>query len=302
MENEYEKSNIIKLPYMEPAIVSREIGDFVIGTVNDVNATGCVIGLSGGIDSSTTAALIKNAFDKYNSDHGRRLELVGYILPSKINSAKDSDDGVRVADILKLRYEVVALDKVIDAYKTTNPEVYASQYHRGNMISRIRSNVLSTKAATEHKIIAGTGNKDEDFGVGYYTLFGDGAVHLSPIGGLSKRLVRQMAEYLGLPHDLVYREPTAGLEQDQTDFSDLGYRYDVVELVTEGLQQEFGPGKMIVNEQIRSLVESQIKSLKNPELNTVDAVVYDILRRNKVAEMKSKIIHPPIAPVTLEYR
>jgi NH3-dependent NAD+ synthetase len=111
-----------------------------------------------------------------------------------------------------------------------------------------------------------------------------------------------MAEYLGLPHDLVYREPTAGLEQDQTDFSDLGYRYDVVELVTEGLQQEFGPGKMIVNEQIRSLVESQIKSLKNPELNTVDAVVYDILRRNKVAEMKSKIIHPPIAPVTLEYR
>jgi hypothetical protein len=49
MENEYEKSNIIKLPYMDPAIVSREIGDFVIGTVNDVNATGCVIGLSGRI-------------------------------------------------------------------------------------------------------------------------------------------------------------------------------------------------------------------------------------------------------------
>ena len=311
MDTEYEKTNEktgygkirdIKLPYMEPGQVSREIGSFIIDTVNNVDATGCVIGLSGGIDSSTTAALIRNAFDTYNTGHKKRLELVGYILPSKINSTKDTEDGVRVANILKVRYEVISLDKAIEGFRTTNAEAFARPYDQGNMISRIRANVLSTKAATENKIIAGTGNKDEDFGVGYYTLFGDGAVHLSPIGGLSKRLVRQMAEYLGLPHDLVYREPTAGLENGQTDFSDLGYKYDVVELVTEGLQQGFTPAELIAHHQIKPLVESQIKMLTNPKLTSVDVVVNDILRRNKIAGDKSRIIHPPTAPVTLDYR
>jgi NAD+ synthase len=291
----------INLPHMNPKIVSEEIGSFVIETVNSVNASGCVIGLSGGIDSSTTVALIKNAFDIYNSSHEKKLEVVGYILPSKINSAKDTEDGVRIADILKVRYEVINLDRAIEGFKTTNPEAFERRYDQGNMISRIRANVLSTKAAIENKIIAGTGNKDEDFGVGYYTLFGDGAVHLSPIGGLSKRLVRQMAEHLGLPKDLVYREPTAGLEHGQTDFTDLGYKYDVVELVTEGIHQGFSVDELISHEQIKPLVESQIKMLTNPKLQTVDAVVYDIMRRHEIANAKVKIIHPPAAPITLGY-
>ena len=69
--------------------------------------------------------------------------------------------------------------------------------------------------------VIGTGNRDEDYGVGYYTLFGGGAVHLSPIGNLPKRMVREMAAYLGFD-DLAERVSTAGLEPGQTCFKDLG--------------------------------------------------------------------------------
>ena len=120
-----------------------------------------------------------------------------------------------VAKYLGIRYEIHAIENLLESYRLTNPEAFESNFHKGNMISRIRANVLSTKAATETKILAGTGNKDEDFGIGYYTLFGDGAVHISPIAGLPKRLVREMAAYLRLDKQIIQREPSAGLNRSK---------------------------------------------------------------------------------------
>lgn len=202
----------ILLPEIDPKQAVTEIGDFVIDTLTRTNSTGCVIGLSGGVDSTTTAAILKKAFDRYNSTRQTvELELVGYILPSAINNPVDTEDGIAIAKKLGIRYETQNLEPIVDAYKTTNPEAFDNKFDQGNMTSRIRANVLNTKAATGRKTVAGTGNKDEDFGIGYYTLFGDGAVHMSPIGNLSKRLVYQMASYLGF-EDIANKEPTAGLE------------------------------------------------------------------------------------------
>ena len=173
------------------------------------------------------------------------------------------------------------------------------------MISRIRANVLSTKAATENKILAGTGNRDEDFGIGYYTLFGDGAVHLSPIAGLPKRLVREMAAFLGLDKKIIQREPTAGLEPGQSDFKDLGYDYDVVEIITEGLNQGFSRGELIEHAQIVPLIEQQLKQYKSiygdEKFQSAQAVVQDVLKRHQKAQGKMKIIHPPTPQITLSY-
>jgi len=137
----------IKLPYMNPEVVSKEIGDFIIDKIKKLNYKGCVIGLSGGIDSTTTASVIKKAFDNYNTNNNEPLELVGYILPSKINSEADTRDGIKVANNLGLRYEVINLDKIIDSYQHTNPEAFTSYHDKGNLISRIRANVLSTKSS-----------------------------------------------------------------------------------------------------------------------------------------------------------
>lgn len=297
--------NAIKLPRMDCETVSREIGDFVIESVLAVGATGCVVGLSGGVDSGTTAALINKAFAGYNQKKDGPLELVGYILPTRINQQADVRDAETLVKALAIRYEIHSIENPVEALKSTNPEAFEVNYHRGNLISRVRANVLSTKAATEHKILAGTGNRDEDFGIGYYTLFGDGAVHLSPIAGLSKRLVREMALFLGVDETIVNRVPTAGLEPGQSDFKDLGYDYDVVELVTEGLDQGFSDRQLADHPQVAPLVEKQIAHYRSlygePQLDAVEKVIADIHRRHQTAMGKVKIVHPPTPQISLSY-
>jgi NAD+ synthase len=297
--------NKIKLPRMNCETVCKEIGDFVIDTIVQTGSTGCVIGLSGGVDSSTTAALILTAFLRFDNEENKNLELVGYILPSNINKMEDAKDAEDVAKILGIRYETHSIEKLVEAFKLTNPEAFEKNYHRGNLISRVRANVLSTKAATEHKILVGTGNRDEDFGIGYYTLFGDGAVHLSPIAGLSKRLVREMALFLGIDKTIINRVPTAGLEPEQSDFKDLGYDYDVVELVTEGFEQGFTSAQLASHEQVTPLAAKQIERYKSfygdPLLETVEEVIDDIHRRHQLALRKVKIVHPPTPEISLIY-
>ena len=296
----------IKLPDIDCDTISKQIGDFVIDAVVQGGSTGCVMGLSGGVDSSTTAALIKTAFARYNREAQAELELVGYILPSGINKIEDVKDAEGLAQTLGIRSETHSIEKLVEAFKSTNPEAFEKDYHRGNMISRIRANVLSTKAATEKKILAGTGNKDEDFGIGYYTLFGDGAVHISPIAGLSKRLVREMARFLGLADTIIHREPTAGLEPGQSDFKDLGYDYDLVELVTEGIEQGFTIEQLTTHPQVAPLAEKQIAHYQSvygkPQLQSAEQVVQDIYRRHQIALRKVKIVHPPTPKISLTYK
>ena len=295
----------IKLATMDCKQVCAQIGDFVIESVLETGSIGCVIGLSGGVDSSTAAALIKTGFDRHNTQENQNLELVGYILPSGINRTQDERDAESVAAFLGIRYEIHGIENLIESYRLTNPEAFASHFHKGNMISRIRANILSTKAATENKTLAGTGNKDEDFGIGYYTLFGDGAVHISPIAGLPKRLVREIAAYLGLDKQIIQREPSAGLEPEQSDFKDLGYDYDVVELITAGLEQGFCEKTLGEHEQIVPLIEKQIKQYKktygSAKFASVQKVVEDVLKRHRQAKRKMKILSPPTPRIMLSY-
>lgn len=292
----------IQLPEMDCETVSREIGDFVLRQVETTGSTGCVVGLSGGVDSSTTAALIQHAFSRPG---GAAYQLVGYILPTRLNKLDDARDAEAVANRLGIRCETHVIEPAVEGFRATNPEAFENAYHRGNLISRVRANVLSTKAATERKVIAGTGNKDEDFGIGYYTLFGDGAVHMSPIGGLSKRLVRVMAEYLGLPDSIVRRTPTAGLEPGQSDYGDLGYDYDVVEMVSEGFTQGLSAEELARHDQVLALIDPQLRHYAQvfgkPKFNEPLQVVADILRRHAIARGKMTIIHPPAPEITLVY-
>jgi NAD+ synthase len=292
----------IKLAEMDCDKVSGEIGDFVIEQVRCTGTTGCVVGLSGGVDSSTTAALIKRAFDRHAA---AKYELVGYILPSNLNKQDDIKDAQGIARHLGIRCELISIEKPVEALRATNPEAFESIFHKGNMISRVRANVLSTKAATEKKIVAGTGNKDEDFGIGYYTLFGDGAVHVSPIGGLPKRLVREMAAFLGLDPAIVNRIPTAGLEPGQSDYRDLGYDYDVVELISEGVVQGLTVDELIRHAQIVPLVGKQMQHYKTvfgiSKFTRVRQVLEDVMRRHEIAKGKMQIIHPPAPMISLTY-
>jgi NAD+ synthase len=298
----------ILLAQMNPELVANEIGDFVVGKVLEFKKTGGVMGLSGGVDSTTVAAITKRAFDKYNAGlkdgTSLPLELVGYILPSKTNDVKDSNDGIAVANRLGLRYEVRSIQNVLDAYKTTNSEALDSKFHKGNLTSEIRATVLHAKAAVENKSLIGTGNKDEDYGVGFYTLFGDGAVHMSPIGNLPKRLIREMAVYLGFK-DLAYRVSTPGLEEGQTSFKDLGYDYEFAEVVLEGFDQGFTKKQLVTHSQVVFYAEKQIQKYVElygkAKFESIDTIITDVERRHATALKKSELVSPEIAKVTLNY-
>lgn len=297
----------IKLARMDPELITREIGDFLIKEITEEGKTGGILGLSGGVDSTCTAALAKIAFDRYNISNPDRqkLELVGYLLPSKLNPQEDEDDGRKVAERLGIRYQLINIEPLVEAKLRVQPNVMSNAFHKGNQISELRAGILHGQAALENKIVLGTGNKDEDFGVGYYTLFGDGAVRVSPIGILPKRLVRELAKYHGFG-DLAYRVSSPGLEPGQTAFKDLGYKYEtIVELYVNGLGQGLSREELLVHPQIiaearRNMTEYK-KTFKHDKFGSELEMIRDIERRNRIALGKARVISPPIAKITLEY-
>ncbi|MBT4446294.1 NAD(+) synthase [archaeon] len=297
----------IRLPTMDAEYVRQEIGDKVIDFCRGTRKSGLVIGLSGGVDSTVSGGIISSRFAEYNNTVAGKahpLELVGYILPSSTNNPADAEDGIDVAKRLGIRHEVIDIEGITRAHMGTDPRIAESVYHKGNMMSRIRANILSTQGALEGKLVAGTGNKDEDFGIGYYTLFGDGAVHISPIGELSKRLVCEMADYLGFP-DIAKRVPTAGLEPGQTDFGDLGYSYGFVELLSCGLEQGYSRADL-VNDPVVNLVAGKDRAeyatlFGESKFSDTTSMIDDMLHRHRGAAKKVSLISPTVVPVTLQY-
>jgi NAD+ synthase len=293
----------IKLMEIDYEKVVDQIGEFILNEITKIGYSGGVIGLSGGVDSTVSAALAKKAFDKYNLEHGKKLELVGYILPSDINNPEDLEDGKKVAEKLGIRYEIIDIQPFVEVYGKIDPDTINDDFQKGNLMSEVRALLLHRKAASEKKLLIGTGNHDEDFGVGYYTLFGDGAVHLSPISGLPKRIVRKMARYLDF-EEFAERVASAGLEKGQTDFEDLGYSYSFVELISAGKNQGFSEEKLIENEQVRELFNKEKKEYENiygkAKFENVEDALSNLFYRNKIAEDKARIVCPPSPKINFE--
>ncbi|MBU1199870.1 MAG: NAD(+) synthase [Nanoarchaeota archaeon] len=295
----------IYLPVMNPNKAIIEIGDFIVNQIVSAGYKGGVIGLSGGVDSTVAAHIAKKGFDRYNAKHpDKPLHLTGYILPSSTNNEKNTKDAVAVAEGLGIDYHIQSIEPIIKAYEITNPKVMKNPFCKGNMMAEIRANFLHGEAGEQKKLVIGTGNKDEDFNLAYYTLFGDGAVHMSPLGNLSKRLVRQIAKHQGY-YEIAGKVSTAGLEPGQTDFKDLGYNYDLAELVMEGKTQGFTWEQLAQHKQVAKVAKRDRENYATiygaSKFRTTKQMVENIKCRHYVAGKKAEIVHPPIAPVTLIY-
>ena len=198
------------------------IVSFIADTVEDAGADGAVLGLSGGIDSTLTAHLAVEALGEDG--------LHGLTMPSEVNDPDVMSDAERVAADLGIEYDVVPIQPVAEAVFDALPGPAEDRTARGNVYVRTRAVCNYLVANAEDRVVLGTGNRAEAM-TGYYTKYGDQAVDCNPIGTLYKQQVRQLAAHVGVPRDLVMREPTAGMWEDQTDAAEMGVDYDTVDAI-----------------------------------------------------------------------
>ena len=202
--------------------VRETLVSFIEDTVDDAAAEGATLGLSGGIDSTTTAYL---AVEALGSDG-----LHGLVMPSEVNNPDNMSDAERVAEELDIEYDVIEIQPIAEQFFEAVPSATEDRMAMGNVYVRTRAVLNYFVANAADRIVLGTGNRAEAM-TGYFTKYGDQAVDCNPIGGLYKQQVRQLADSLGVPSDLVAQTPTAGMWDGQTDEDELGLDYDTVDAI-----------------------------------------------------------------------
>ena len=182
-----------------------------------------VIGVSGGIDSSVTSTICALTGMKT------------FVLSMPIKQIKTQEElGKSHCDWLKEKFKNIevkniSLDSVFDQFPSALSN-YNSEQAYANSKARIRMKTLYQVAGSNNGIVVGTGNKVEDFGVGFYTKYGDGGVDISPIADCTKTQIWDMGRELKISDDIIKAEPTDGLWLDgRTDASQLGMTYQELE-------------------------------------------------------------------------
>ncbi|KAB1187333.1 MULTISPECIES: NAD+ synthase [Haloferax] len=198
------------------------ITTFIRDTVDAAGADGAVLGLSGGIDSTLTAFLAVEALGEDG--------LHGLVMPSVANAEDMMSDAEGVAEMLGIEYDVVEIQPIAETFFNTFPEAANDRMAAGNVYVRTRGVLNYFVANHENRIVLGTGNRAEAM-TGYFTKYGDQAVDCNPIGNLYKQQVRQLAAHVGVPEDLVLQTPSAEMWSGQTDESELGLTYDVLDAI-----------------------------------------------------------------------
>ena len=210
---------------MEPSKKVIFIKDWILNYVNSmpVKAKSLVIGISGGIDSSVSSTL--------SAMTGLRTIVLS--MPIKQNGSQH-DLSLRHQDWLKKNFKnveghTVELDSLFKTFESTLKD-FNNEHGMANSRARLRMSTLYQVAAANNGIVVGTGNKVEDFGVGFYTKYGDGGVDISPIADCNKTEVWDLGRELKILDDIINAAPTDGLWDDgRTDEGQLGLSYKEIE-------------------------------------------------------------------------
>jgi NAD+ synthase len=207
--------------------VAEYITNWLKEYATNAKVNGFVVGVSGGIDSALTSTLcaktglptlcVEMPIHQAESQVSRAQEHIAQ-LKNQFNNVSE----VRVN-----------LTSTFKDFKNVLPNIETSvklNLSLANTRARLRMTTLYYFAGLQDLLVAGTGNKVEDFGVGFYTKYGDGGVDLSPIADLMKSEVYDLAAYLGVPNSIQKAQPTDGLFGDsRTDEDQIGASYDELE-------------------------------------------------------------------------
>ena len=195
-------------------LVTEILTGFVRDEVRKVGFERAVVGLSGGIDSALTLALVCRALGAENA--------IPVIMPYRASSPASERDGRLVAAQLGATPLVVDISPQIDAYFAGSPD--ADRNRRGNKMARERMSILYDISLARGALVVGTSNKTELL-LGYGTIHGDMAHALNPLGDLYKTQVFALARHLELPPTVIAKAPSADLWEGQSDEQELGFEY-----------------------------------------------------------------------------
>jgi len=224
--------------------LQNKISNWLNDYLEENNLETFVVGISGGIDSAVTSTLCAMTGKK----------TIVTIMPIHQNP-EETERGIHHCEWLKERYPNVEqvnveLSGIYDKFLIETPSKFHSKLSLANTRARIRMSTLYLIAGGSSGIVAGTGNKVEDFGVGFFTKYGDGGVDISPIADLMKSEVYELGRELGIIDDILNARPTDGLWDDgRTDEDQLGVSYDELEWAMEYK----GNGSELTDEQKNTL-------------------------------------------------
>ena len=186
-------------------------------------AQSLVIGISGGIDSSVSSTL--------SAMTGIKTIVLTMPIKQKENQHDLSLKHQQwlVKNFKNVEAHTLSLDKLFETFSTTLNK-FDNEHGFANSRARLRMTTLYQVAAANKGIVVGTGNKVEDFGVGFYTKYGDGGVDISPIADCNKTEVWELGKELGILKEIIDAPPTDGLWDDgRTDEGQLGFNYSELE-------------------------------------------------------------------------
>jgi len=210
------------------ARLRRNMVDWIREIAAIAGARGLVVGMSGGIDSSLTAVLAREAFPE---------STLGLVIPCH-SAEVDRRLALEVAEQFGIPTRVIDIGSIFDLLLKTvgQPQEGAEPVRmaEANLKPRLRMAVLYYHANTLNYLVCGTANKSEMM-LGYFTKNGDNAVDLMPLGALLKDEIRKLAEEVGLPREVIDRPPTAGLWEGQTDERELGVSYEMIDDYLRGM-------------------------------------------------------------------
>ena len=210
---------------MEPLEKAQFISNWIKDYVNKMpsKAQSLIIGISGGIDSSVSSTLSAMT----------GIKTIVLSMPIKQKSSQH-DLSLKHLEWLVKNFDNVEaytlnLDKLFETFESTLSN-FDSELGMANSRARIRMTTLYQVAAANKGIVVGTGNKVEDFGVGFYTKYGDGGVDISPIADCNKSEVWEIGKSINILQDIIDAAPTDGLWDDgRTDEGQLGLKYEELE-------------------------------------------------------------------------
>jgi len=216
------------LPESDPQQTIEVIVGFLRAQLAQAGFERLVVGLSGGVDSATSAYLAARAVGPDG--------LLAVRMPYRESSPDSETDALTVVEALGCRTERVEITPMVDPMlqliEDADPE--RLRVRRGNVMARQRMIVLFDRSAAFDALVCGTGNKTEAL-LGYGTLYGDMAAGLAPIGDLYKSQLRGVATVLGVPPTIVGKVPSADLWPGQTDEGELGASYDDLDRILYAL-------------------------------------------------------------------